>query len=101
MVVAASANGLKDTNLVMSLYLNPLKDFENIMDMTIDHMIMDEALQSFGNEAPQPSSTKKTMNGKGKHKKPERPRTPPPCRRYTQMILPRTMILNHIQEEGH
>lgn len=52
MALVAFTNGLKDIDLVKSLYLNPLEDFDFIMDRPKDHMIVDEALKSTDDEAP-------------------------------------------------
>lgn len=59
MAVAAFTNGLKDKELVKSLYLNPPEDFDDIMYKEKDHMIVDEALHSTDDKAPELSSNKK------------------------------------------
>lgn len=100
-VVAAFPNGFKDKDFVKSLYLNPPVYFDDTMDRAKDHMIVDEVLQSTDDEAPLPSSTKKTKIGKGEIKKPKIPRIPSPSRRYTYLTQPRMETLNYIQEEGH
>lgn len=52
-VIAAFTDGPKDKDFVKSLYLNHPEYFYDIMDRAKDHMIVDEALQSTNDEAPQ------------------------------------------------
>lgn len=64
-VVVAFTNDLKDKDLLESLYLNPPKYFECIIDRANNHTIMDEALKSIDDETPQPYCNKKMKTRKG------------------------------------
>lgn len=52
--MVAFTSNLKDKDLVISLYLNLLEDFDNIIDMIKDHMIVNATLQSTDDESPKP-----------------------------------------------
>lgn len=81
MAVDAFTNGLKDKDLVKSLYLNPPEDFDDIMDKAKDHMKVDEVMQSIDDEALQSTCNKKTKKEKGEQKKPERQKSVPPSKK--------------------
>lgn len=91
--VAAFTNDLKDIDLMKTLHLNPLKDFNDIIDMAKDHMAVDEALQS--------PSSKKVKKEKGEQNKAKRPKSSPASKRYTQLNKPMTRVLNHIKEKRY
>lgn len=49
---ATFTNRLEDKELVMSLYLDPPENFNDIMDCIKDHMLANEALHSSRDKAP-------------------------------------------------
>lgn len=100
MAVIASTKGLKDKDLARFLYLNPLENFDDIMDRAEDHMLVNEALQSIDNDTP-PSSNKKANKGNKGQKWYKKPRPPPPPKTYILLNIPNTENLNHLKEERY
>lgn len=54
MAIAALTKGLKNWDLVKSMYLDPLGDFDDIMNQVKDHRLAKEALQSSNDEIANP-----------------------------------------------
>lgn len=62
-VLEAFTNGLKDKDLIRSLYTHPSEDFDDIMSQTKTYMIANEVLHSSNDE------TSDLMNQSNKRRK--------------------------------
>src|SRR5204863_9669468 len=58
--IAAFTNGVKDKDLVRSLYERPPEDFDDIMNRARSHMLTNEALQSQKEDSPPPRQSKRS-----------------------------------------
>lgn len=63
--MAAFTKGFNDKDHVKFLYLNPFKDFDEIMNRAKDHLIVNKALQFTDDNVPLPSFGKKAKKQNG------------------------------------
>src|SRR5438270_4848634 len=99
--MASFMNGVKDKDLIRSLYERPPEDFDDIMNRARSHMLTNEALQSQKEDSPPPRQSKRSKQGDqpaSKTSKNRRSLSPP---RYTPLNRPRTQVLEHIRREGY
>src|SRR4051812_16154629 len=116
--ITAFTNGLKEKDLIKSLYKHPPRDFDGVMSRAKTYMVAGEAVQFSSDEEPS-KKTQKRGRDEGSFKKkdcvrtppprrarslpPRRARstTPPPPRRFTLLNRTRNEVLNHIRKAGY
>src|SRR3954471_8730360 len=74
--IAAFTNGLKEKDLVKSLYKHPPEDFDGVMSRAKTYMVAGEAMQTSSDDEP-PKKSQKRGREEGNSKKKDRARTPP------------------------
>src|SRR3954471_3819892 len=116
--IAAFTNGLKEKDLIKSLYKHPPKNYDGVMSRAKTYMVAEEAMQFSSDEEPSKKIQKRGRHD-GNSKKNIHARTPPPCRarsppprrarsttplpprRFTLLNRARNEVLNHIREAGY
>src|SRR3954465_7444020 len=99
--MAAFMNGVKDRDLIRSLYERPPEDFDDVINRARSRMLTNEALQSQKEDSPPPRQSKRSKQSDppaSKSNKNRRSLSPP---RYTPLNRPRTQVLDHIRREGY
>src|SRR3954464_13634004 len=99
--IAAFTNGVKDKDLIRSLYERPPEDFNDIMNRARSHMLTNEDLQSQKEDSPPPKQSKRSKQSDPPASKSNKNRRSLSLPRYTPLNRPRTQVLEHIRREGY
>src|SRR5436190_6734854 len=99
--MATFMNGVKDRDLIRSLYERPAEDFDDVMNRARSHMLTNEALQSQKEDSLPPRQSKKSKQSETPASKSNKNRRSPSPPRYTPLNRPRTQVLDHIRQEGY
>src|SRR5206468_1182256 len=94
--IAAFTNGVKDKDLIRSLYERSPEDFDDIMNRARSYMLMNEALQPQKDESPLQKQSKKSKQNDQPMTRVSKSRRSLSPQHYTPLNRPKTQVLEHI-----